>query len=388
MPSRSQIASCVLLVSATEAAAGPVGDFKLVDKTFCSGDHQTPSVAAKTVADCAALVPTGGFGFEWDCDGHEPDHKSCVVFVTAADCGGLRRSGCGSQVWINRTEPLPPPAPPAPPAPPPPPVKPVYDVSAFEALVPKWIAQYKLPGSAANFSYEPGGTVPHPYAPSDVLHVLCGTGQLGTLTVEERAAHVDQIRSFQRPDGFFNESDAHGKSGGSMWHAAGYVMAGLSILDAQPLRNNALFEAIAATPSLWEPTVHGNHSSTQLSRDFQCNCAIGYQDTLRTVAAGTRRNALGFGLDLVYTCGCCWILHNHTGLLHADDVLPPYNISSGCNEGYACAQNIASLASWWIQTNESTGGLVRHSKFLSWYYSYLRAQTDPATGATRTNGLF
>ena len=73
---------------------------------------------------------------------------------------------------------------------------------------------------------------------------------------------------------------------------------GLSILGAQPERNNLMFERIASTPSLWEPTVHG--------------------------------------------------------LLHADDAQPPDNITSGCHEGYACAQNIASLASWWIQTNAST----------------------------------
>jgi hypothetical protein len=200
----------------------------------------------------------------------------------------------------------------------------VYDVSAFEALVPKWIAQYKLPGSAANFSFAPGGTVPHPYAPSDVLHVLCGTGQLGMLTAADRAAYVTQIQSFQQPNGFFNESDSNGQAGGSMWHAAGYVTAGLSILGAQPVRNNQLFERIAATPSLWEPTVHA--------------------------------------------------------LLHADDVLPPLNISSGCSDGYPCAQNIASLASWWIQTNTSTGGLNRHASFLSWYFKYLRSQTDPVTG--------
>jgi len=224
----------------------------------------------------------------------------------------------------------------------------VYDVSAFEALVPRWMAQYKLPGSAANFSFSPGGSVPHPYAPSDVLHVLCGTGQLDRLSAADRVAYIRQIQSFQKADGFFEEADAHGKGGGSMWHAAGYVTAvrlamptinapahslreirlpcnqGLSILGAQPERNNLMFERIASTPSLWEPTVHG--------------------------------------------------------LLHADDAQPPDNITSGCHEGYACAQNIASLASWWIQTNASTAGLVRHREFLSWYFRYLRAQTDPATG--------
>ena len=83
-----------------------------------------------------------------------------------------------------------------------PPVKPVYDLAAFEAMVPAWVAQYKLPG-AGNFSFHPGGKVPHPYAPSDVLHVLCGTGQLGTLTAADREAFVRQIQGFQQPDGFF-----------------------------------------------------------------------------------------------------------------------------------------------------------------------------------------
>ena len=98
--------------------------------------------------------------------------------------------------------------------------------------------------------------MPHPYAPSDVLHVLCGTGQLGTLSAADKAAYVRQIQSFQRADGFFQRADASGLAGGSLWHAAGYVTAGLSILGAQPLRNNALFEKIATDESLWVPTVH------------------------------------------------------------------------------------------------------------------------------------
>ena len=35
----------------------------------------------------------------------------------------------------------------------------------------------------------------------------------------------------------------------------GYVTAGLSLLGRQPLRRNALFDTIASTPALWEPTV-------------------------------------------------------------------------------------------------------------------------------------
>ena len=319
------LVSCgIQLVLAVEPADyAPLDAFQLMNNTFCVADHSMPSVAADTAADCATLVPSSSWGFEWDCGGRKPNHKACVIFEKATDCGGVKRSSCGSQVYVNRSQHLPAPSPTPAPSPAPP-VKPVYDVSQFEALVPKWISQYKLPGGAANFSFEPGGDVPHPYAPSDVLHVLCGTGQLDTLTADDRAAYIEQINSFQRPDGFFDESDAHGKAGGSMWHAAGYVTAGLSILGAQPAWNNMLFEKIASTPSLWEPTVHG--------------------------------------------------------LLHVDDTLPPLNITSGCHSGYDCAQNIASLASWWIQTNQSMGGLVRHAKFLSWYYSYLRSQTDPTTG--------
>jgi hypothetical protein len=37
------------------------------------------------------------------------------------------------------------------------------------------------------------------------------------------------------------------------------------------------------------------------------------------------------------------------GLLNEDVSPAPYNITSGCNEGYACAQNIASLLSWFVQ---------------------------------------
>ena len=312
----------LLLSLGHAAASSPLDAFRLENNTFCSGDHRKPPTAVTTLEDCAAAVPRGGLGFEWAC--HEPTSKACIVFGSAAGCGGVKRSGCGSQLWINKTLPLPPPAPPPGPPTPMPPVKAVYDVSKFEAMVPAWIRQYKLPGSVANFSFAPGGTVPHPYAPSDVLHVLCGTGQLETLSAQSKAAFVQQIQDFQRADGFFDEADAHGRSGGSMWHAAGYVTAGLSILGAQPKLNNQLFERIAATQSLWQPTVHG--------------------------------------------------------LLHADDALPPMNITSGCHEGYACAQNIASLASWWIQTNVSQHGIIRHAPFLSWYFKYLREQSDPETG--------
>ena len=166
--------------------------------------------------------------------------------------------------------------------------------------------------------------MPHPYAASDVLHVLCGTGQLDTLSTADRASYASQINSFQRPDGFFDEADANGVSGGSLWHAAGDITAGLSILGSQPLRNNQMFENIAVTPSLWEPTV--------------------------------------------------------LQLLNVDATAPPSNISAGCSSGYPCAQNIASLASWWTQTNNSTAGLTRHAPFLTWYYKYLRSATDPATG--------
>ena len=40
----------------------------------------------------------------------------------------------------------------------------------------------------------------------------------------------------------------------------------------------------------------------------------------------------------------------------------------GCDERCACAQNIASLPSWWFQTNASTAGLDRHAPFLAWYF--------------------
>ena len=74
------------------------------------------------------------------------------------------------------------------------------------------------------------------------------------------------------------------------------------------------------------------------------------------------------------------------GSRHVDDngPPPPRNITAGCADGYPCAQNIASLASWWIQTNTSQHGLARHAPFLSWYYKYLRAQTDPGTGQSFT----
>ena len=52
-------------------------------------------------------------------------------------------------------------------------------------------------------------------------------------------------------------------------------------------------------------------------------------------------------------------------------------VSCGCHDGYACAQNIASLLSWLIQTNGSAvaglgGGLTRHRAFVEWFVSAFR----------------
>jgi hypothetical protein len=97
--------------------------------------------------------------------------------------------------------------------------------------------------------------VPHPYATSDVAHVLCFTGQLGNLSEADRDQWAAVINKFQRDDGFYNNTDVDGVSGGTLWHAAGYVPAGLTLLGRSPLRRNSLLDQIAATPSEWEPTV-------------------------------------------------------------------------------------------------------------------------------------
>ena len=112
-----------------------------------------------------------------------------------------------------------------------------------------------------------------------------------------------------------------------MWHAAGYVTAGLSLLHRYPERANVLFDRIAGDQSLWQPTIDA--------------------------------------------------------LLDADAMAPPVNVSSGCKSGYSCAQNIASLLSWQIMTNGSTkhgGGLARYAAFTSWYVEYLASRVDNATG--------
>ena len=102
----------------------PLGAFRLEDHTFCSGDHKKPAVSAASLAACAATVPATAFGFEWDCGGKGSGGKggpACVVFGSAAECGELKRSGCGSRVYVNRSLPLPKPGPPPPPPGPPPP---------------------------------------------------------------------------------------------------------------------------------------------------------------------------------------------------------------------------------------------------------------------------
>ena len=146
----------LLLLLLPASAALPLTAFRLENNTFCTLDHNQPATVATSAAACAATVPASAFGFQW-----EPFGKACVVFGSAADCGRLEGSSCGSQVFINASLP-----------PPPPPVKPVYNLAAFEAMVPAWVQQYKLPGSAANFSFQPGGTVPHPYASDPHLTFL------------------------------------------------------------------------------------------------------------------------------------------------------------------------------------------------------------------------
>lgn len=98
------------------------------------------------------------------------------------------------------------------------------------------------------------------------------------------------------------------------------MTAGLSLLERQPLKKNLMFERVAGDETLWKQTIDA--------------------------------------------------------LLNADVSKPPYNISSGCDEGYACAQNIASMLSWFIQTNSSTGGLARHRSFADGYFPYLSSKAD------------
>lgn len=130
-----------------------------------------------------------------------------------------------------------------------------YDVRRFETeLLPRWVAQYAL-GNRGEFSLKPNGTAPHPYATSDVAHVLCFTNQLGNLSAADRDSWAAAINKFQRSNGFYDNTDANGVSGGTLWHAAGYVPAGLTLLGRAPLRRNTLLDTIAATRSLWEPTV-------------------------------------------------------------------------------------------------------------------------------------
>lgn len=198
-----------------------------------------------------------------------------------------------------------------------------YDVRIFEdSLFPKWIAQYRLGGG--NYSFTPGGRVPHPYAPSDVVHAMCFVGILDELPPSERHEIVTGLQAWQYDDGFFANADAEGAPGGTRWHAIGYITAGLSLLRAQPLKRNQLFDGIAATPSLWQPTIQG--------------------------------------------------------LLDVDARPPSPNISAGCSSGYQCAQNIASLASWYIQTNSTFAGLSSYASFMRWYFKYLRMAADPITG--------
>eukprot|EP00041_Stephanoeca_diplocostata_P005893 m.70808 g.70808 ORF g.70808 m.70808 type:complete len:401 (-) comp16059_c0_seq8:1282-2484(-) len=200
-----------------------------------------------------------------------------------------------------------------------------YDVTKFEtSILDKWIEQYKVSGQPGNYSMKPKTNIPHPYSPSDVLHVLCFTGRLGGLNDTDKNVFASAIKSFQRSDGFFDHEDSHGQSGGSLWHAAGYVTAGLTLIDRFPLYRNTLFEAIVSDTAVWQATIDA--------------------------------------------------------LLNVDSKKPPMNISSGCSTGYPCAQNIASLMSWFMMTNASTNGLGRHVNFVNDYYTFLAGKADASSG--------
>lgn len=204
-----------------------------------------------------------------------------------------------------------------------------YDLSPFEQHgVQAWLKLFDL-GGPGNFTFTPNGSEPHPYSPSDVAHVLCFTGQLD-LTDAEADAWADHINSFQLPPGssrngadatgFFENSDSKGVTGGTLWHAAGYVPAGLALIKRMPKYHNTLFEKIAGTPAMWQP----------------------------------------------------WV----DALLNANIKPPPANISSGCNDGYPCAQNIASPMAWLMMTNRNGS----FASFQDWYFRYLKSKVDPSTG--------
>lgn len=64
-------------------------------------------VHTASAAECAARVPPTAYGFQWDCSGKR-EKKACIVLRSGADCRFLRASGCGSQVYINASRPVPP----------------------------------------------------------------------------------------------------------------------------------------------------------------------------------------------------------------------------------------------------------------------------------------
>jgi len=323
------ISFVVLLMVAASCTASPASQpgYTTLGNSFCSADRQGGANwhDAADAAACAKLCSSSGCAiFEWGCHRTKP----CLLFSTVGACGHAHKSTCGSNLYVNSSFPPPPIAPPPPPPSPAPPKKQTYDVTKFETeFLPKWVAQYTVVGKDAgpgSYSWKPGTHVPHPYSPSDVAHVLCFTGNLGNITEAEKDGWAARINSFQRDDGFYSNHDRNNVSGGSLWHAAGYVTAGLSLLKRQPTKRNQMFEQIAADEALWKQTIDA--------------------------------------------------------LLNADVSKPPYNISSGCGEGYACAQNIASMLSWFIQTNSSTGGLVRHRPFADGYFPYLSSKADAKTG--------
>eukprot|EP01047_Picozoa_sp_COSAG01_P031967 COSAG01_NODE_2292_length_7969_cov_3.362262_6_plen_403_part_00 len=64
-------------------------------------------VHTASAAECAARVPPTAYGFQWDCSGKR-EKNACIVLRSGADCRFLHASGCGSQVYINASRPVPP----------------------------------------------------------------------------------------------------------------------------------------------------------------------------------------------------------------------------------------------------------------------------------------
>ena len=159
---------------------------------------------------------------------------------TSDFCAGLWLLGASEVHALASSGPLPP-----------------YDLRPFEAsLLPRWLAQFALPGNA--FAYSAGDAVPHAYGTAGVVHALSVVGQLSELyNASARAAMGAVGNTFEnKSTGYYTLSGPEANAGFQPWHSGGWVLSALRLLGTAAAWPPATAIAFARSGAAeWEATM-------------------------------------------------------------------------------------------------------------------------------------